>query len=168
MKLKIGFLFVFILFQFVFAGFVFADEKVGLNVGQEAPDFELETLNGEKVKLSDYRGQPVMLNFWATWCPPCKEEIPDMQKFYEENDIVVLAVNLTDTEMSKKNVQKFADEYGITFPVVLDVDSETSLLYKINPIPTSYMIDKEGMITHKQYGAMTYEMMMKKFNKITE
>lgn len=168
MKLKIGSIFVFLLFQLMFAGSVIAEEKVGLEIGNEAPDFELETLDGEKVKLSDYRGHPVMLNFWATWCPPCKDEIPDMQKFYEDNDVVVLAVNLTDTEMSEKTVQKFADEFGITFPVALDVDSEASLLYRINPIPTSYMINADGIIIHKQYGAMTYDMMMKLLNKMTE
>src|SRR5690625_5188421 len=75
------------------------DPVVGLEKGNLAPDFELETIEGETVKLSDYRGEKVMLNFWATWCPPCRAEMPDMQKFHENHDEgVILAVNLTETE----------------------------------------------------------------------
>src|SRR5690625_1953509 len=67
------------------------DAEFGLERGNLAPDFELETLDGETAKLSDFRGKPVLLNFWATWCPPCRAEMPDMQKFYEDKDVVILA-----------------------------------------------------------------------------
>src|SRR5699024_6220346 len=87
------------------------DVQVGLEKGKRAPDFELETLEGGTVKLSDYRGKRVMLNFWASWCGPCRAEMPDMQTFHEDTEIVILAVNLTDTESSEKNIPNFVDEH---------------------------------------------------------
>src|SRR5690554_6909428 len=72
--------------------------EVGLQIGQLAPEFELETLAGETARLSDYLGQRVIVNFWATWCPPCRAEIPDFQKLYDQKDITILAVNLTGSE----------------------------------------------------------------------
>src|SRR5690625_1361660 len=86
----------------------------GLEVGNLAPDFELETLEGETVKLSDLKGQKVFLNFWASWCGPCRSEMPDMQKFHEDrDDVTILAVNVNDRP---ENVDEFLEEYGITFP----------------------------------------------------
>ncbi|MFD1850424.1 TlpA family protein disulfide reductase [Oceanobacillus bengalensis] len=143
-----------------------AEGKVGLEIGNQAPDFELETLDGEKVKLSDFRGKPVMLNFWATWCPPCREEMPDMQKFHENNDVVVLAINVTHTEINEKNAAKFVDEFGFTFDVLLDVNGEASDIYRIRPIPTTYMITSKGEISHKALGALTYEAMVEELEKM--
>ncbi|GEN31382.1 peroxiredoxin [Cerasibacillus quisquiliarum] len=140
--------------------------KEGLEKGDLAPDFELETLEGEKVSLSDFRGKRVMLNFWATWCPPCRAEMPDMQKFHENKDVVILAVNLTETESSEDNVPKFVEEYGITFRVPLDVDSSVSTLYQIRPIPTTYLIDSNGMIHNVAFGAINYELMVQEFEKM--
>lgn len=140
--------------------------KEGLEKGDIAPDFELETLEGEKVSLSDFRGKRVMLNFWATWCPPCRAEMPDMQKFHENKDVVILAVNLTETESSEDNVPKFVEEYGITFRVPLDVDSSVSTLYQIRPIPTTYLIDSNGMIHNVAFGAINYELMVQEFEKM--
>ncbi len=87
----------------------------GLKVGAKAPDFELKTLTGETVKLSSLKGKKVMLNFWATWCPPCKAEMPEMEQFYKQagNDVVVLAVNI-DPQL---DVKGFVDKNGITFPI---------------------------------------------------
>lgn len=140
--------------------------KEGIEVGNKAPDFEIETLSGEKVNLSDYKGKPVMLNFWATWCPPCRVEIPDMQKFHEKHEVEVLAVNLLDTEMKKGHVQQFVDEFGMTFTVGLDGDGAVSNKYRINPIPTTYMIDSEGIIRHKSLGAMPYDTMVEHLNSM--
>lgn len=139
---------------------------IGINVGDQAPDFALETLTGESVKLSDYRGKRVMLNFWATWCPPCRAEMPDMEEFYQDKDVVVLAVNLTDTETSVENVQNFKEEYELTFPIVMDDDLEVAELYAIAPIPTSYMIDSNGIISNKVLGAMNYELMIQSFENM--
>ncbi|WP_267902155.1 peroxiredoxin family protein [Lentibacillus cibarius] len=82
-------------------------DTVGLQKGNIAPDFELTTLEGEQVSLSDYRGQRVVLNFWASWCPPCKAEVPDLQKFYENKDVEILAVNLTKTETRRSDCNGF-------------------------------------------------------------
>ncbi|SDI57027.1 peroxiredoxin family protein [Natribacillus halophilus] len=79
-------------------------DEFGLEEGEIAPDFELKTLDGETMRLSDYRGERVMLNFWATWCPPCRAEMPDMQKLYDEEDVVILAVNMTETENNLEEV----------------------------------------------------------------
>ncbi|WP_087975184.1 peroxiredoxin family protein [Oceanobacillus rekensis] len=147
------------------AGSVFAAVE-GTEIGNKAPDFELITMTGETVKLSDYEGQRVMLNFWATWCPPCREEMPDMQKFYKDKDAVVLAINITNMETSKNKVTEFAEELGLTFPILMDEVGEVSTLYRISPIPTTYMIDSKGVIRHKQYGALDYEQMVAEYEKL--
>lgn len=143
------------------------EAEVGLRVGNLAPDFELETLTGDVVKLSDYRGKKVMVNFWATWCPPCRAEIPDMQKFYEKHDIEILAINLTETEPSRGQVNGFVDEFGMTFPVLLDNDLTVAEdTYKIQPIPSSFFIDTKGIIRFYAPGALHYEHMVSEFEKL--
>ncbi|MEG9295754.1 redoxin domain-containing protein [Mangrovibacillus sp. Mu-81] len=135
----------------------------GLAKGDSAPDFELTTLAGEKVKLSDYEGQKVILNFWATWCPPCKAEMPHMQKYYEKNadkeNVEILAVNLTSMDEGKDAVQEFVDGYELTFPIPLDEDGEIGEEYRAFTIPTTYMIDTNGQIRHKIVGPMNEDMM---------
>lgn len=145
-----------------------ADEKVpvGLEVGNRAPDFQLQTLTGENVKLSDFRGSRVMINFWATWCPPCRAEMPDMEKFYQDKDIVVLAVNLTDTENSLEDVQDFSEEFELTFPILLDTHLEVAALYSIQPLPTSYMVDSNGIISNMAFGALNYDLMVQEFERM--
>ncbi|SDZ93898.1 Peroxiredoxin [Thalassobacillus cyri] len=140
--------------------------EVGLEKGQKAPDFELKTLEGETVKLSDYRGKKVMINFWATWCPPCRAEMPDMQKFYENEDIEILAINLTQTESSRDDVGKFVDEFGLTFPVLMDENVAVANQYQIKPIPTSYFIDSEGYIQYVALGAMNYDLMLQQYEQM--
>src|SRR5699024_12509827 len=82
-------------------------DDVGLGKGEKAPNLEIKTLDGEKVKLSDYEGEKVIVNFWATWCPPCREEIPDLQKLYDNYDVEILAIDLTETESSLDVVEEF-------------------------------------------------------------
>ena len=139
---------------------------VGLNIGDVAPDFELQTLDGEQVKLSDYRGNPVMINFWATWCPPCRAEMPDMEKFHQDTDVVILAVNLTDSEARLVNVRNFVEDYELTFDVLLDTDVAVADLYAIQPIPTTYMVDPDGVISYRVFGAMNYELMVQEYEKM--
>jgi len=135
---------------------------VGIQKGNLAPDFELKTLDGESMKLSDYRGKRIILNMWATWCPPCRAEMPDMQDFYEANQdkgIIILGVNLTSSEKQPENIAKFIDEFGLTFPVVLDEKNSVADRYQVVSIPTSYMIDSRGVIQQKIIGPMNKEMM---------
>jgi peroxiredoxin len=140
-----------------------SNAEQGLAKGDQAPDFELTTLAGEKVKLSDYRGQKVILNFWATWCPPCKAEMPHMQKYYEKNadkeNVEILAVNLTSMDEGRNAVQNFVDGYELTFPIPMDVDGDIGGEYRAFTIPTTYMIDTKGQIQHKIVGPMNEEMM---------
>ncbi|SET48570.1 Peroxiredoxin [Oceanobacillus limi] len=139
---------------------------VGLDVGNKAPDFQLETLTGESVKLSDFHGKRVMINFWATWCPPCRAEMPDMEKFHQDKDVIILAVNLTDSETTVDDVADFSDEYQLSFPILLDTNLDVANLYAIQPIPTSYMVDSNGLISYKVFGAMNYDLMVQEFEKM--
>jgi thiol-disulfide isomerase/thioredoxin len=141
-------------------------DNIGLEIGNIAPDFELETLDGETVKLSDYRGEPVMLNFWATWCPPCRSEMPDMQRFYQDTDMNILAINLTDTEANVKDVSQFVEEYDLTFTIPLDQGNIVGNRYQIRPIPTTYMLDSNGIIQFNVFGPLNYDQMMLEYNKL--
>lgn len=136
--------------------------SVGLEVGNLAPDFELQTVDGKTIKLSSLKGKRVILNFWASWCPPCRQEMPDMEQFYKDNknnEIEILAVNLTETEKSRADVPTFMAEYGITFPVVLDEKGSVGQLYRVSSIPASFIIDSKGVIQRKLVGPMTYDSM---------
>lgn len=136
-----------------------ADAAVdGLKAGVKAPDFELKTLTGETVKLSEFKGKKVMLNFWATWCGPCKAEMPDMQQLSTEvgEDVAILAVNI-DPQL---DVQGFVDENGITFPILLDTDDTVNSIYQIVAIPTTYFIDSNGIIQDVFRGAMPHDAMV--------
>ncbi|TYS15217.1 TlpA family protein disulfide reductase [Rossellomorea vietnamensis] len=139
-------------------------EGLGLGEGDKAPDFTLTTLDGREVSLSDFEGQKVILNFWATWCPPCKAEMPHMQEYYgqyhEKANVEMLAVNLTTIDNGKEAIEKFAGEYGLTFPIPLDEDGVQGTVYQAQTIPTSYMIDTDGIIRHKILGPMNKEMMI--------
>ncbi len=124
--------------------------------GNQAPDFTLTTLDGEELKLSDYRGKKVILNFWATWCPPCKAEMPHMQSFYEENheEVEVIAVNLTNMDKGEEAINTFVEDYELTFAIPLDEAGDIGMQYQAFTIPTSYAIDKNGIIQKKIIGPM--------------
>ncbi|CAG9621884.1 TlpA family protein disulfide reductase [Sutcliffiella rhizosphaerae] len=159
----------FLVFLIGYATFqVFAEKEpsVGTQAGDKAKDFELSTLDGSTAKLSDYKGKKVILNFWATWCGPCRAEMPEMQKFSEENeDIVMLAVNLTESEKNVDNVRKYVEEGGYTFPILLD-EKGTFRHYEVLTMPTTYFIDSEGAVSIKHIGPMTYELMEKQISKM--
>lgn len=131
------------------------DTKPGLEKNQMAPDFELATLTDETVRLSDYRGKKVILNFWASWCPPCRVEMPHMENYYEENkeaeNVEIIAVNMTKTERGGddkiERVEDFVQENKLTFPILLDETGEVMKLYQIMAYPTTYIINPEGVIT---------------------
>lgn len=129
-------------------------------------DFTLYDQNGKEHKLSDYKGKTVFLNFWATWCPPCKEEMPYIEQLYKEynknnKDVVILGVaspNL-DREGSKEDIIEFLQQEKYTFPVVMDNNGELAYQYGISAYPTTFIIDKEGYITQYVPGAMDKQTM---------
>lgn len=133
--------------------------EVGTEVGMQAPNFTLINMNDQEVSLNDYRGQKVFLNFWASWCPPCREEMPDMQKLHEsyEEELVILAVNIGENKSTAAN---FMMENGLNFPVLLDTDKSTAQNYLVRGIPTSYFLDQNGIIKEKVVGAVSYERML--------
>jgi len=133
--------------------------KEGLSIGAAAPDFQLKTLAGDTVKLSDLRGKKVMLNFWATWCPPCKAEMPEMERFSKQigDDTVILAVNI-DPQL---DVQGFVNENKITFPILLDAEDKVNEAYQVLSIPTTYFINSKGIIQNKYTGSMKIDIMKK-------
>ncbi|MBM2827217.1 MAG: cytochrome biosis protein [Dehalococcoidia bacterium] len=137
----------------------------GIRIGSKAPDFALSDLDGKEVRLSDFRGRPVMLNFWATWCGPCRVEMPHMQEAQrelgEKTGFVVLAVNLGE---DAKTARRFLEENGFEFTAVLDRDSSVARdRYKIIGLPTSFFIDREGVIRDIQVGPLaTKEHLMSK------
>ncbi|MBB6713444.1 TlpA family protein disulfide reductase [Clostridium gasigenes] len=131
---------------------------------EKAIDFKLKDLNGKDVSLNDFKGKNVLLNFWATWCPPCKAEMPDIEKLYQENknsDLVILAVNLGE---DKQTVKSFIEKNKYNFDILLDSDQDVAIKYNIVSIPTSFFIDKEGKIVSKKIGAMTLEEMKSYIN----
>jgi len=132
------------------------EELKPLEIGQEAPNFTLENLEGDNVSLEDLRGKTVLINFWATWCPYCVKEMPDMDKLYVENkddDFVVLAIDVGET---REEASKYVEKSGYHFPVLLDTDGRVSMKYFVTGIPTSVMVDKEGKIRAIKLGPMTY------------
>ncbi len=164
MKKIIGTLLLFGLIGAAFYQIMSQDEKpVGAKLGAQAVDFTLKDLEGQEVSLSDYKGKKVFLNFWATWCKPCKEEMPEMEKIHQNyEDVVILAINL-DTE---KDIQGFMDEHGLSFKALLDVDEEVNKQYQVVSIPTSFFIDEEGIIRKKVQGILDYEMMEENINAL--
>lgn len=115
-------------------------------VGFPAPDFSLAGVDGQMVRLSDLRGQPVVLNFWATWCPPCQAEMPALQALaddYTDPGVTVLGINQAETA---PQVQAYVQGKGIDFPVVLDSDAAVSQAYRVRSLPTTFFIDRDGVI----------------------
>ncbi len=129
--------------------------KQDVTAGDQAPDFELKNLSGQTVHLADYRGQGVLLNFWGSWCDPCKAEMPYINKAIKDGNIKgvhVIAVNIQETPVT---VQSFLNNKGLQIPVVLDQKGVVTDAYKIKPIPTTFLIDKNGKIVKKIIGSMT-------------
>ena len=123
--------------------------------GVTAPDFELASLDGKKVRLSDFRGKAVVLNFWATWCSPCKVEMPwfvDLQKKYGNDGLVILGVAMDDSEAPK--IAEFTSELGVNYLVLLGTDKVSEEYGNVQYLPTTFYIDREGKIIGKGTGLL--------------
>ena len=128
---------------------------IGVNVGDLAPDFTLIDLDGNQLSLSDFRGKMVFINFWATWCPPCRAEMPEMEAIHQEykaEDVIVIGVDILESE---DKVRQFIEHGGYSWTFVIDATGAVAADYNINVIPTSYFIDEEGIIRAVDFGAMT-------------
>jgi thiol-disulfide isomerase/thioredoxin len=123
-------------------------------VGAEAPDFRLTTVYGESLRLSELRSQAVMVNFWASWCGPCVEEMPIIQAYSEnyDPDLIVLGVNADEP---RRDVVDFVELNNLSFPILLDPDSRVQDLYNIRAYPTSFFIDPEGIVRAVHVGSLT-------------
>jgi peroxiredoxin len=133
-------------------------ERYGLTVGSPAADFQLWDLYGNPVTLSRLRGRVVLINFWATWCGPCRVEMPGMESLYrqfERKDFEILAVS---TDQQGAAVTKpFKDQLGLTFPILHDSDYRVGLVYGARTLPMTFLVDRRGIITHRIFGARDWQ-----------
>jgi cytochrome c biogenesis protein CcmG/thiol:disulfide interchange protein DsbE len=127
-------------------------------VGKKAADFKLNNLDGSAVSLSQYHGNPVILNFWATWCEPCKQEMPLLESYYQKSlhNLVVLGIN--DEEPPDK-VKAFVSEYRLTFPILLDTDGAIANLFFVHGYPTSLFIDADGVLRAQHIGTLSEDIL---------
>ncbi|WP_053367000.1 thiol-disulfide oxidoreductase ResA [Bacillus sp. FJAT-27245] len=131
------------------------EERARAKAGDIAPNFVLTDLEGNKHKLSDYKGQGVFLNFWGTWCKPCEEEMPyinNQYKQFKDKGVQVLAVNISESNVA---VSSFSEKYGLTFPILLDKDSQVMNTYGVGQLPATFLVDKEGKIVKYHTGQLT-------------
>ena len=125
----------------------------GVKVGNLAPDFQLQNLDGQTISLSGLQGTPVLINFWATWCPPCRGEMPYIQEIYEEwidKGLVLLAINIGEASSA---VRGFMQSQNLSFTVLLDTEQDVAQRYGISGIPTTFFVDKNGIIQDRVVGA---------------
>jgi peroxiredoxin len=145
---------------------------VSSDIGRVAPDFLLETPDGGEVRLSDLRGKPVLVNFWASWCTPCRQEMPEIVRAYNErrgDGLVVVAVDLQENDAE---VRAFASEFGMKFPIGVDRNGQVADAWRIGGpvqgIPSSYFLDRDGVVRERAFGPMTPASLADKLETILE
>jgi peroxiredoxin len=131
-----------------------------------APDFSLTTLDGSTVRLSDLRGQPVLINFWASWCGPCRAEMPHIQAAFEDHADDGLVVLGVDQLESPPSVAQFVEQFQLTFPIPLDADGEVSAAYQARALPTTFFVDADGIIRDTFTGPMSSGLIQSKLETI--
>ena len=134
--------------------------------GKPAPNFGFQYADGSSYTLADFKGQPVIVNFWATWCPPCRREMPGLVKAYETYKDDGLMIIEVDVAEPPKTVAKFVQEYNMTMPVVLDQRQEVTRLYRTDSFPTSFFIDKDGVIQVRWVGYLPEDQLELNLKKI--
>jgi peroxiredoxin len=142
-------------------------------VNRPAPTFAVPALAGGTINLADYKGKVVLLNFWGTWCEPCKRELPALQAAYSkltDAGLAVIGVNLTDDEQAQGRdqaaIKAYLAQYGVTYPVALDVQGEVTNAYRVFPLPTSFFIDGEGRIRYVHIGELTLNDVQARFTEL--
>lgn len=139
---------------FVFyTNFIHAEEVV--SEGDQAPNFALENMDGDRVELADYEGQGVFLNFWGTFCPPCEDEMPYMEDQYQayvDEDVEILAVNVGESELT---INRFAERLQLNFPILMDENRNVLDQYGVGQLPATYLIDEHGEVIWEHIGGMT-------------
>src|SRR5881296_3315057 len=129
-------------------------ERIGPRVGTTAPNFQLWDLDGKRISLSQYQGRVVLLNFWATWCGPCRVEMPTMEQLYRtfsRKDFEILAVSIDVQGVAI--TRPFQQEYHLTFPILHDADYRVGLTYGARSIPMTFLVDRQGVVRHRIFGA---------------
>lgn len=138
--------------NFLFPTPLIAQEIISLEK-EKAPAFSLKNLSGKEESLKDYRGKVLLLNFWATWCPPCREEMPALESLYrtlKDQGFVVLGIS--SDAFGERAVKPFVEEFGLTFPMLLDQNLKITHLYRVNYRPTSYLVDRQGNLITRVVG----------------
>ncbi|SDH95196.1 Peroxiredoxin [Alteribacillus persepolensis] len=146
----------------VVLGYVFytnfiTGEEAAVSEGDIAPNFVLQTMDGNEIELKDLRGQGVFLNFWGTYCPPCVDEMPDMDNQYQEfkdRGVEILAVNVGESDLA---IERFVDRLGLTYPILKDPNKNVMDRYGIGPLPATYLLDENGEVKQVITGRMSEE-----------
>ncbi len=147
------------------SGFVLlptAGQPLVLAVGEDAPNFTLQSLEGGELSLEAYRGHVVVVNFWATWCPPCRSEMPDIQQVFTERKDKGLAILAVNIQEAPGPVHDFVGKYGLTFPIALDTSGAVTQLYRIYGLPMTYVVDAGGRVADVHVGPLTKSEILKK------
>jgi len=138
-------------------------EIYGPRQGFLAPDFTLQTIQGKSITLSKLRGHPVLINIWASWCPPCRAEMPTLQRVYQqykESGLEILAINATNQD-SRSGALAFIQQYGLTYPVLMDASGDASTAYQIRSLPTSFFVNSKGNIQEIVIGGPMSEALLR-------
>jgi peroxiredoxin len=134
-----------------------ASARAKVSIGEAAPDFTLKNIQGEDVTLSDLRGQVVLVNFWATWCPPCRQEMPSMEKLYQhlqDQEFEMLAINVE--ENGPEAVASFLKDQSHSFPILFDTQAKAQRLYNVSKYPETFVVDRNGIVVEHVVGAIDW------------